>query len=390
MTGKSEAKKNYPFSPPFSFFPPSVSPFLPIPLIPPKKEHIFWCKKKGRGTMKKTVNLCRWQGFGISKGPLQGNDGWSKQAHLQPAMPGFGNEAHIGSDVLMKNKWGMGMRVSHGGIMMELPDIERKLSEGPKGFEGGVTDASGLPSAQSTYAAAKWKVEQLGKKQEEYRSDFSARPVFKNDRPKPRLMACSSPANASSSVWKNYLTKVQTSSPDPLYREPTDLERFPRAIKDEAAHLMNRAQANGESIRGREPARPYEVHRDRIEEEEEEATLGLTRRNAADAHGEMPDTPSDAVWMYIWCNEWDTQVKIACPWDNKLLVHRCTAELPWVLEPQWNSTEAAKELVKDCAEDFHDMCKKKGYTRCVSIFFFKVFLSIPIKPPKTARKCPQW
>jgi len=111
-------------------------------------------------------------------------------------------------------------------------------------------------------------------------------------------------------------------------------------------------------MRTKESQRPW----DRLRKVPEGQDItGLSIDQETDAFREQWMIPPTSMFFFAWMSEWDTQVKIACPWDKDVLVHRCTADLGWVLESQWGSPDAARELVKDACEDFHKACQRKGY-----------------------------
>ena len=289
-------------------------------------------------------------------------------------MPGVGLDNYVGSDVTIRHKWSMGQRVANGGVLYDIPAEQRNLRDGPRStrLEATVTDASGLPTSADAGVAARWKVETLGRTQEEYRIGNQSSAVPRN-KPKPRMMMCSSVSpggpggagGAGPSVWKNYLTRVQGSAPDPLVRETKDQRRYAPSVAEEVERMHAAGKSVGTRVRAAEPERPWDKNRE-ARTDDEAADMGAGVQQLSDAFSEGLVVPATAVWMFVWVSEWDTQVKIACPWDKKLMVHRCTAELPWVLEQQWHTPEAAQELTKDCIEDFHEMCKTKGYTTYVT------------------------
>eukprot|EP01063_Lacrimia_lanifica_P005810 TRINITY_DN13508_c0_g1_i1.p1 TRINITY_DN13508_c0_g1~~TRINITY_DN13508_c0_g1_i1.p1 ORF type:complete len:401 (+),score=107.66 TRINITY_DN13508_c0_g1_i1:83-1285(+) len=299
---------------------------------------------------------------------FQDKNGWSKHEQFQPAMPGFGSEAHVAADITVKHKWGAGLRVPHGATVMDVKDLEKakSLMTGPKGLGDRVSDFMGIPSAEDTYTAAKWKVDRLARVDDAYKVENAATGVT-NHRPKPRLFAASAMSGGErrgtqQNKWRNYLERIKGGTQDPLVRDPADQRKYAPTLEEEVSNLVRKADATAEQLRSKEPARPWEVNRDiPLPASEEEPRASLSQQ-VEPVNGAMAmSAPATAVWVYCWLNEWDTQVKVACPWDHKLLVHRCSAELPWALEQQWNSQEVARELVKDSCEDFFDMCKRKGY-----------------------------
>ncbi|KAJ9466797.1 hypothetical protein DIPPA_34112 [Diplonema papillatum] len=288
-------------------------------------------------------------------------DGWSKSFADHPAIPGVGVEHVSGNRMTTKSMWFQPLGIPHTGHHMDVVK-RRPLADGPEGsLTDTVADAAGLPSSTDALAAAKWKVQRLARVDPDYTLTAQSQATTRR---KPKVIACSAPSAGTPrpSLWKNYLNRISGSIPDPLVRDIKDQRTFAPSLHEHAKELAANGEAFGQKIRSQRSARPWEVNRDIVAQDEPQTKLETdTMKQQTDSHQDGINVPATAIWIFAWMNEWDTQIKVACPWDTKLVVHRCTAELPWVLEQQWNSPEAAKELVKDCIEDFHDMCKKKGY-----------------------------
>eukprot|EP01060_Flectonema_neradi_P029482 TRINITY_DN4089_c0_g1_i1.p1 TRINITY_DN4089_c0_g1~~TRINITY_DN4089_c0_g1_i1.p1 ORF type:complete len:342 (+),score=49.80 TRINITY_DN4089_c0_g1_i1:68-1093(+) len=296
-------------------------------------------------------------------------NGYAKTYNFEAAMPGIGSDNHVADDVSMRHSWFNELNIPHGshkGAMPRLPK-RRHLADGPVGgMLDNINDAAGFPTSSNLSKAASWKVERLARVNSDY--ELTKQPV-KTPVKKPAPLGIQPVCAARSqrayqpSRWKNYLTNVKGSSPDPLVRDAKDQRTFAPRLSESIDKRMSESEHVKKRMRSGSADRPWETNRDSMNVDiKEDAGYPLSMKTDPFGSNAMQNDAT-AVWIFGWANEWETQIKIACPWDNRLYVHRTSAELPWVLEQQWNTPEVARDLTKDCIEDFQELFQKKGYMK---------------------------
>eukprot|EP01062_Namystynia_karyoxenos_P066156 TRINITY_DN60163_c0_g1_i1.p1 TRINITY_DN60163_c0_g1~~TRINITY_DN60163_c0_g1_i1.p1 ORF type:complete len:452 (+),score=108.09 TRINITY_DN60163_c0_g1_i1:118-1473(+) len=347
---------------------------------------------------------------GLPQSRWSRSDGWPKQYANDPAIPGVTVESWDGKAYTSKSKWFDAIWSPHGGFKFESQRATHPFDASPGGLAEGVTDVAGMPTTTDSAKAAEWRVERRARFDPDYQ--LSEMPDH-TEKIKPRIMptgaivallrrtralreqaapvAGGEPQGADQGQTGPAQSEAGTAPPQGGPRAGKGPSRAQRVL---TAHLNNirapldrldihapppggekrgaewrselerrrdyflqRGLERGKSIRSQVPQRPWEG----AAMEKGQDLEKMDRTRATDAFGEAPVIPARSMWFYAWLNEWDTQIKIACPWDNRVLVHRSTADLPWVLEAQWGSPDAARELVKDCVQDFYEAAKKRGY-----------------------------
>ena len=305
--------------------------------------------------------------FEIVKHKYSGSDGWAKTYNLERAMPGIGDDTNVSADITMKHTWFNEMRIPNGPQGSAMPRMPRRrhLSGGPVGgMLDTINDSAGFPTSTNLSKAAAWKVERLARVDPRY--ELTKQPVTVPSKKPPPLgiqPVCSpGTRRPQSNRWNNFLTNVRGSNPDPLVRDASDQRTFPPRLSESIDKQLKESRTTRNRTLAGKTDRPWEKTRDSMAVDEEPADV-LNKVFRTDSFNGAMRGDATAVWIFGWVNEWETQIKIACPWDNRLYVHRSSAELPWVLEQQWNAPEVARDLTRDCIEDFQEMFQKKGYMK---------------------------